>query len=88
MGKYSFSKILLLMESAVVLFSTAFGFWLAHEAISNNFSGALPWVTTMVTACWGSYGTSAAFYYSKSKAENCKGGIVYDAAIGTPKYDP
>lgn len=88
MKKAAFSKVLLIMESIIVLFSTAAGFWLAYEAIAHNFLGALPWVTTMVTACWGAYGTSAAFYYNKSKAENCKGGIVYDSALVTPKCDP
>lgn len=75
-----FSKILLMMESAIVLFSTACGFFLANKAINAGFSGALPWVTTMVTSAWAAYGVSAAAYYNKAKAENTKGGIVYEAA--------
>ena len=75
-----FSKILLLMESALVLFTTVSGVYLARLAILSGFTGALPWITTMVTACWGAYGASAGCYYNKAKAENTKGGIVYDAA--------
>ncbi|MGM9619539.1 MAG: hypothetical protein ACI3W8_06905 [Oscillospiraceae bacterium] len=82
MKKVSFSKVLLIMESILVLYTTYEGFQLAHEAIAQNYLGALPWVATMVTAAWGAYGTSVAFYYNKSKAENSKGGIVYDAALG------
>ena len=76
-----FSKLLLLMESVIVLLTTAGGFFLANKAINAGFAGALPWFTTMVTACWGAYGVSAAFYYNKAKAENTKGGIVYDSAM-------
>ena len=76
-----FSKLLLLMESALVLFTTVGGFFLANKAINAGFAGALPWITAMVTACWGAYGASAGCYYNKSKAENTKGGIVYDSAM-------
>ena len=41
--------------------------------------GTLPWIATMVTAAWGAYGASAAFYYNKAKAENTEGGVVYEA---------
>lgn len=75
-----FSKLLLMLESGIVLFTTAAGFFLANKAINAGYVGALPWLTAMVTACWGAYGTSAACYYNKSKAENTKGGIVFEAA--------
>ncbi len=65
-----------------MLFSTGMGFWLAASAIRAGYLGTLPWVTTMMTACWGAYGASAAFYYNKAKAENTRGGIVYDCARG------
>ena len=75
-----FSKLLIVMETGIVLFTTAAGFYLANKAINAGFVGALPWVTTMVTSAWAAYGASAACYYNKAKAENTKGGIVYDAA--------
>lgn len=65
-----------------MLISTGMGFWLAASAIRAGYLGTLPWVTTMMTACWGAYGASAAFYYNKAKAENTRGGIVYDCARG------
>lgn len=40
--------------------------------IQNGFNGSLPWVVTMVSTAWAAYGTSAAFYYNKSKAEQTK----------------
>lgn len=76
--KVSFSKLLLLMESAVVLYTTQQGFVLAKLAIEAKHTGTLPWITAMVTAAWGAYGASAAFYYGKAKAENTAGGIVYE----------
>lgn len=79
--KASFSKRLLLMESALVLLSTGMGFYLALAAVRAGFLGSLPWVTTMLTASWSAYGASAAFYYSKAKAENTRGGIVYERAM-------
>ena len=77
---WSFSKVLLLMESALVLCSTGMGFLLAMMAVERGYLGTLPWVTGMMTACWGAYGSSAAFYYNKAKAENTQGGIVYECA--------
>lgn len=72
--------MLLLMESAVVLYTTHEGFALAREAVAAGFTGTLPWIAAMVTAAWGAYGTSAACYYGKAKAENTAGGVVYAAA--------
>lgn len=82
MKGFSFSKQLLYLETALVLLSTWQGFALARMAVETGFTGTLPWVATMVTAAWGAYGTSAACYYNKAKAENTRGGIVYDAALG------
>ncbi len=84
---WSFSKLLLMMESALVLYSTAMGFRLAMAAVETGYPGTLPWVTGMITACWGSYGASAAFYYNKAKAENTRGGIVYERAAAANEDD-
>lgn len=78
--KTGFSKLLLVMESAIVLYTTCEGFALARMAVTADFAGTLPWVAAMVTAAWGAYGTSAACYYGKAKAENTAGGVVYEAA--------
>jgi len=75
-----FSKCLLLLESVLVLYVTHEGVGLAREAIARGFGGSLPWLAAMVTAAWGAYGSSAAFYYNKAKAENTAGGIVFENA--------
>ena len=38
----------------------------------------------MVTAAWGAYGTSAACYYAKAKAENTAGGVTYETVCRGP----
>ena len=80
--KWTFSKLLLLLESAVVLYTTYEGFALARLAVGYGYLGTLPWVAAMVSAAWGAYGASAGFYYNKAKAENTTGGIVFEAACG------
>lgn len=76
--RVSFSKLLLLLESGIVLYTTYQGFGIAKLAIELGFMGTLPWIATMVTAAWGAYGTSAACYYAKAKAENTAGGVTYE----------
>ena len=83
--RVSFSKLLLLLESGIVLYTTYEGFALAKFAVASGFMGTLPWIATMVTAAWGAYGTSAACYYAKAKAENTAGGVTYENAI-TMRY--
>ena len=79
---WEFSKLLLLLESAAVLYTTYEGFALAHMAVVCGYLGTLPWVAATVSAAWGAYGASAGFYYNKAKAENTAGGIVYETARG------
>lgn len=86
-GRHSFSKRLLMLESAVVLYTTHRGFELAELAVERGYLGSLPWVAATVTAAWGAYGTSAAFYYNKAKAENTAGGIIYETACGGQDCD-
>lgn len=76
--RVSFSKLLLMLESGIVLYTTYEGFGIAKLAIELGFMGTLPWIATMVTAAWGAYGTSAACYYAKAKAENTAGGVTYE----------
>ena len=70
--RVSFSKLLLLLESGIVLYTTYEGFALAKFAVASGFMGTLPWIATMVTAAWGAYGTSAACYYAKEGMELLK----------------
>ena len=51
-------------------------------AILSRFDGALPYLTTLIGALQAVTGVVLGAYFNKSKAENTKGGIVYDTAIG------
>lgn len=66
---FQFSKLLILFETAIVFYLTIKGVQLAQLCIVNQFSGGLPWITTMVTSAWAAYGVSVSFYYNKGKSE-------------------
>ena len=51
-------------------------------AIVRRFEGALPYLTTLIGTLQAVTGVALGSYFNKSKAENTKGGIVYDAALG------
>ena len=51
-------------------------------AIVRQFEGALPYLTTLIGALQAVTGIVLGAYFNKSKAENTKGGIVYDTALG------
>lgn len=50
-------------------------------AIVRQFQGALPYITTLIGALQAVTGVVLGAYFNKSKAENTKGGIVYDTAL-------
>ena len=56
-------------------------------AILRNYAGALPYLTTLIGALQAVTGVVLAAYFNKSKAENTKGGIVYDTALGVSNSD-
>ena len=56
-------------------------------AILRDFTGALPYLTTLIGAMQAVTGVVLGAYFNKSKAENTKGGIVYDAALGVSNSD-
>ena len=56
-------------------------------AILRRFEGALPYLTTLIGALQAVTGVVLAAYFGKSKAENTKGGIVYDTALGVSNSD-
>ena len=53
-------------------------------AILRRFDGALPYLTTLIGALQAVTGVVLGAYFNKSKAENTKGGIVYDDAMRRP----
>lgn len=52
-------------------------------AILRDFTGALPYLTTLIGALQAATGYVLGHYFKKSAQENTKGGIVYDAALGS-----
>ena len=51
-------------------------------AIRQNFTGALPYLTTLIGALQAATAVVLTAYFSKSKAENTCGGITYDTVVG------
>ncbi len=68
--KREFSKIIIVMETLVILFVTAGGFYIAYIAVKAMYMGALPWITALIAPAWGAYGVSVQQYYGKARAEN------------------
>ena len=69
----------LLMDAVATLAVLA----LCGLAIVRQFQGALPYLTTLIGALQAVTGVVLGAYFNKSKAENTKGGIVYDTALGS-----
>ena len=76
-----FSKILLIQESLLIWIISISFIVLAFYCVLNAYFGELPWLTAMVGLPWGAYAVSQACYYNKSKAENTKDGIKYEATL-------
>ena len=73
----------LLMDAVATLAVLA----LCGLAIVRRFEGALPYLTTLIGALQAVTGVVLGAYFSKSKAETTKGGIVYDTALGNTATD-
>lgn len=73
----------LLMDAVATLAVLA----LCGLAIVRQYDGALPYLTTLIGALQAVTGVVLGAYFSKSKAENTKGGIVYDTALGLSNSD-
>ena len=73
----------LLMDAVTTLAVLA----LCGLAILRQYQGALPYLTTLIGALQAVTAIVLTAYYGKSKAENTKGGIVYDTALGVPNSD-
>ena len=56
-------------------------------SIVRSFEGALPYLTTLIGALQAVTGVVLTAYFHKAKAENTKGGITYDTALGNTAPD-
>jgi hypothetical protein len=79
----TFSKALLIQESILIWILTFSFIILAFLCVATGYTGGLPWLSVTLTGAWSAYGISQAMYYNKSKAENTKGGIVYDTVVNS-----
>lgn len=52
-------------------------------AIWRNYTGALPYLTTLIGALQAATAIVLHRYFGKSQAENTVGGIVYDSAMSS-----
>lgn len=55
--------------------------YFCYLSIRQNFSGPLPYLTTLIGALQATTAVVLTAYFGKSKAENTSGGITYDAAM-------
>ena len=81
------SKLIALGILAVDASSTYIVLYLCWLSIKLQFSGSLPYLTTLIGALQAATGYVLGHYFKKSTAENTKGGITYDAAMGVPYSD-
>ena len=81
------SKIISLSVLAMDAVATLSVLALCGLAIVRQFQGALPYLTTLIGALQAVTGVVLGAYFNKSKAENTKGGIVYDTAMGVSDSD-
>ena len=74
MKKIEFSKIVVAITIALVYPSVFVLSWrvvtLAELAIQMKFTGALPYLTAIITPAWAAFATIIAFYFNKAKVEN------------------
>lgn len=76
-----FSKLILLFETLLVGYVSYRVLGFVQIAITLNYTGTLPYLTTFITAVWAAYGASVSFYQNKSGKENIK--KIEVAAVNT-----
>lgn len=76
------SKLIALGVLAVDASSTYIVLYLCWLSIRTQFSGGLPYLTTLIGAMQAATGYVLGHYFKKSARENTRGGITYDAALG------
>ena len=80
--RLSASKLIALAVLLVDGSATYIVLYLCWLSIVRDYAGALPYLTTLIGALQAVTGVVLTAYYHKAKAENTKGGITYDAALG------
>lgn len=81
--KLEFSKWILLFETVLAAYVSWRVLGFVEQAITDGFTGSLPYLTTFISAVWAAYGASVGFYQNKSCKENVK-----KIEIGARNADP
>ena len=72
--KIEFSKVIVALTILLVYPAVFALSWkvvsLAELAINMKFTGALPYLTAIITPAWAAFATIMGCYFNKSKAEN------------------
>ena len=76
------SKLIALWMLGLTTVVSASTLYLMRLCVLMSFTGALYPLSALITLCQAGNAVVLAAYYGKSKAENTKGGITYDAALG------
>lgn len=66
---FHFGKFLMLILTAVVAYLTYEGVVIAKMCIVYGYTGALPWIATMLASAYAAFGTMGSFFFNKGKAE-------------------
>lgn len=77
------SKLIAFWMLGLTTVVSAATLYLMRLCVLRSFMGALYPLSALITLCQAGNAVILAAYYSKSKAENTKGGITYDAALET-----
>lgn len=79
--RWTASKLIALGLLTVDASATYAVLYLCWLSIQYQFTGSLPYLTALIGALQAATAVVLGAYFSKSKAENTKGGITYDAAL-------
>lgn len=81
MKKWNMSRLIAMGILLTDACATAWVLCFCKMAIQLDFTGSLPYLSALIGAMQGATAVVLTAYFVKSKAENTKGGIVYDAAL-------
>lgn len=75
-----FSKRLIRDTRPLLWLISLAGIVLAFFAVYRGYTGALPWLSSMVGLPWAAHGTVCAAYLAMAKSDHREGGITFEAA--------
>lgn len=85
MKKLAISKMIAISILAADILLSAATLGLCYLSVIRNYNGSLPYLTALIGLYQGATGYVLGKYMDKSKAENTKGGIVYDTTINNDR---